>query len=221
MDQTVQIFWTTPSIITEALRSCYASAVARVKEFDRDAALRAAIATFATHGFEGTSTDELLRAMQIGRQSMYDTFGDKRQLYLAALRRYGSDSLTAALELLDGAASPIAGIEAVLLDFARNPKRLGMSSCLGVSSICEFGRTDPDVTAINDEFGKVLERALEQKVRAAIDSGEADETLNAREAARYLSSTLCGMKVTASAGGSPAHLTGVARMALRSLMSKR
>lgn len=195
--------------------------MARVKEFDREAALQAAIVTFAARGFEGTSTDELLRAMQIGRQSMYDTFGDKRQLYLAALRKYGSDSLAAMLALLEGAASPLAGIEAVLLDFARHPRRLGTSSCLGVSSICEFGRTDPDVSAINDEFGKLLEKAFERQVRAAIEEGAVDETLNAREVARYLSITLCGMKVGAEAGGSPVHLTSVARLALRTLTPGR
>jgi TetR/AcrR family transcriptional regulator, transcriptional repressor for nem operon len=191
--------------------------VARVKEFDRDAALQAAIVAFATHGFEGTSTEALLEAMQIGRQSMYDTFGDKRQLYLAALHRYGSDSLAANLALLERHASPLAGIEAVLADFARHPRRLGTSSCLGVSSICEFGRTDPDVAAINDELGKLLDKAFERQIRAAIDAGEVDDSLDAREAARYLSTTLCGMKVAAEAGSSPAHLAGVARMALRAL----
>jgi AcrR family transcriptional regulator len=191
--------------------------MARVKEFDRAAALQAAIVTFAAHGYEGTSTDDLLEAMRIGRQSMYDTFGDKRQLYLAALRKYGSESVGAMLSLLEHAGSPLAGIEAVLLDFARNPRRLGTSSCLGVSSICEFGRSDPDVAAINDEFGKLLEKAFERQVRAAITANEVDDTLNPRDVARYLSFTLCGMKVGAEAGSSPAHLATVVRLALRTL----
>jgi TetR/AcrR family transcriptional repressor of nem operon len=195
--------------------------MARVKEFDRAAALQAAIGTFAARGFEGTSTDNLLHAMKIGRQSMYDTFGDKRQLYLAALRQYGSESVGAMVALLEQAKSPLAGIEAVLLDFARNPRRLGTSSCLGVSSICEFGRSDPEVAAINDEFGKALENAFERQVRAAIASHEVDQALNARDVARYLSFTLCGMKVGAEGGSSPAHLTTVARLALRTLAPAR
>jgi len=191
--------------------------MARVKEFDREAALQAAIVTFATRGFEGTSTDDLLQAMQIGRQSMYDTFGDKRQLYLAALRRYGTSSTAEVIAILERGRSPLAGIEAVLLDFARNPRRLGSPSCLGVNSICEFGRTDADVAAINDECGKEIEKALERKLRAAIEAGEVDEAINPRDAARYLSLTICGMKVGAEAGSSSAHLVGVARMALRAL----
>jgi len=191
--------------------------MARVKEFDRAAALQAAIVTFAARGFEGTSTDDLLDAMRIGRQSMYDTFGDKRQLYLSALHQYNSQSVAGMIALLEAADSPLGGIHAVLLDFARNPRRLGTSSCLGVSSICEFGRSDPDVAGINDEFGKMLEKAFERQVRAAIAAHEVDASLDARDAARYLSLTLCGMKVGAEGGSSPAHLTSVARMALRSL----
>jgi len=66
--------------------------VARPREFDRDEALAKAIKVFASHGFEGASTETLLNGMGISRQSMYDTFGDKRRLYLEALQRYSSES---------------------------------------------------------------------------------------------------------------------------------
>lgn len=173
--------------------------------------------TFAEHGFEGTSAAALLNAMHISRQSMYDTFGDRRQLYLTALHQYGSDSLASTLTLLSAASSPLAGIEDVLMDFATSPRRFGASSCLGVSSICEFGCTDAEVTSINGKFGASLERALERQVKDAIEAGEIDPQLSPREAASYLSATLCGMKVSAQGGMSPAHLKKVARLALRSL----
>ncbi len=191
--------------------------MSRGKEFDRTAALQTAIVTFAARGFEGTSTDDLLSAMGIGRQSMYDTFGDKRSLYLSALREYCSASFAGMVQLMESAGSPLAGIEAVLLDFAHNPRRLGTSSCLGVNSICEFGRSDPEVTAIHDEFGGLLEKAFERQLRAAVAAGEVDAALVPRELARYLGLTLCGMKVGAEAGSSPSQLVSVARLALRAL----
>jgi len=52
----------------------------RPKEFDRDAAVERAMSVFWSKGYAATSTDDLLQAMRIGRQSMYDTFGDKRRL---------------------------------------------------------------------------------------------------------------------------------------------
>ena len=68
--------------------------MARPKEFDQDKALRKAIGLFSKQGFAATSTDELMRVMDVGRQSMYDTFGDKRELFLKALEMYVTESVT-------------------------------------------------------------------------------------------------------------------------------
>lgn len=62
--------------------------MARHKEFDRDEALHKAMEVFWSRGYEAASVGELVRHMGINRQSLYDTFGDKHALYLAALDRY-------------------------------------------------------------------------------------------------------------------------------------
>src|SRR5260370_34591123 len=68
-------------------------AMARPKEFDQEKALRKAIRLFSQQGFAATSTDDLMRVMEVGRQSMYDTFGDKRALVLKALELYVTESV--------------------------------------------------------------------------------------------------------------------------------
>ena len=67
--------------------------MARQKEFDQEKALRKAVRLFSQQGFAATSTDELMRVMNVGRQSMYDTFGDKRALFLRALEMYVTESV--------------------------------------------------------------------------------------------------------------------------------
>ena len=67
--------------------------MARPKEFDQEKALRKAISLFSKQGFAATSTDDLMRVMDVGRQSMYDTFGDKRALFLKALKMYVAQSV--------------------------------------------------------------------------------------------------------------------------------
>ena len=62
--------------------------MARHKEFDRDEALHRAMEVFWSRGYEAASVGELVTQMGINRQSLYDTFGDKHALYLAALDRY-------------------------------------------------------------------------------------------------------------------------------------
>src|SRR5258706_15440178 len=84
--------------------------MARPKEFDRDRALKKAMDVFWQQGYEATSTDDLVRAIGIGRQSRYDTFGDKHRLYLEALRLYGANSGAAFFKRIYESPSPFVAI---------------------------------------------------------------------------------------------------------------
>jgi TetR/AcrR family transcriptional repressor of nem operon len=75
--------------------------MARHKEFDRDEALHRAMEVFWSRGYEAASVGELVKHMGINRQSLYDTFGDKHSLYLAALDRYREVEGRKMFELLD------------------------------------------------------------------------------------------------------------------------
>ena len=59
--------------------------MARKREFDQTAVLEKAMFLFWEKGFEATSVHDLKQAMGISTSSMYETFGDKRGIYLAAL----------------------------------------------------------------------------------------------------------------------------------------
>jgi AcrR family transcriptional regulator len=60
----------------------------RPRAFDPEAALDAALEVFWRQGYEGTSLAELTEAMGINRPSLYASFGNKEQLFGAALDRY-------------------------------------------------------------------------------------------------------------------------------------
>src|SRR5205807_10090861 len=62
--------------------------MARPKEFDTDVALDEAMELFWSKGYEATSMSDLVEHLGLARQSVYDTFGDKHAIYMAALRRY-------------------------------------------------------------------------------------------------------------------------------------
>jgi AcrR family transcriptional regulator len=67
----------------------------RPRSFDRDAALRLAMAVFWEKGFEATSISDLTEAMGINPPSLYSAFGDKEKLFLEALQRYMDEGFQA------------------------------------------------------------------------------------------------------------------------------
>jgi len=191
--------------------------VARPKEFDRDAALQAAVNVFCDRGFEGTSTEDLLHAMCISRQSLYDTFGDKRQLYLESLQQYVATSIAEQIRALNSEATVLAGLEAALLAFASKSGKSGTPGCMGIGATCEFGMSDPDVTALIATADKALQASLERRIADGKSSGEISPEVDPRAAAHFIKATFAGIKLAARGGAAVTSLHAIAQMALRSL----
>jgi TetR/AcrR family transcriptional repressor of nem operon len=72
----------------------------RPREFDTGKALTDMTRLFWEHGYEGTSMFEIERATGLRKQSLYRAFGDKRGMYLAALRAYERDEIAESARLL-------------------------------------------------------------------------------------------------------------------------
>src|SRR5260370_42654280 len=98
--------------------------------------------------------------MKIGRQSMYDTFGDKRRLYVEALERYQLESVAGHIKRLRLIASPLAGIEALLIGVTSSNRDTREKGCMGVGAICEFGSGDAEVAAVRPKRVGVLQKGL-------------------------------------------------------------
>jgi TetR/AcrR family transcriptional regulator, transcriptional repressor for nem operon len=191
--------------------------MARPREFESEAALKKAIEAFSEHGYEGTSTDALLLAMGISRQSMYGAFGDKKRLYLEALQRYTADSISNQLRALSSVSSPVKGLEE-MLDLAVSQAIADpQPKCLGISAICEFGRSNPEVTMITEMASRTMLSGLERRISEAKASGEISKSVDAQIAAQFIMATLAGIKIAARAGATAESLRGIARMAIRGL----
>jgi TetR/AcrR family transcriptional repressor of nem operon len=122
--------------------------MARSKEFDPDVALDRAMGRFWADGYDGTSTQELQTAMRIGKRSLYDTFGNKRALYLQALAEYVRRVELVHQEVLDGDGPVEARIEALLRSGLRLPDGTP-PGCFAVNAGTDFGQ-DPEVQALVD-----------------------------------------------------------------------
>jgi AcrR family transcriptional regulator len=192
--------------------------MARPRQFDRDQALLQAIRVFCDKGFAAASTEELMTAMGLSRQSMYNAFGDKRQLYVQAMQQYQANSVSDLIWRLSKDATPLDSLRNMLISFASRAEREGTAGCMGVNAICEFGLSDEELNQLNASAGKTLLAALSRTLHEAVEHAQIPADTDIPGACDFLLSTLNGMKVSAKGGASVGQLTAIAGFAVRALV---
>lgn len=196
--------------------------MARTKGFDPDAVLDLAVEVFRERGYAATSVDDLLARLKIKRQSLYDTFGDKHALFLAALERYDRRLGEEVIAVLEGDGPGLRAIERVFDSVIG--ARVGRGSdawrpgCLMVNTAVELAGRDPRAA---DRMARSADRT-EQAFLAALERSLARGELSARPRdlrplARYLANSLRGLQVTARMGADAEELRDVIGVTLAAL----
>jgi TetR/AcrR family transcriptional repressor of nem operon len=193
--------------------------MARPKEFDQEKALRKAIHLFSQQGFAASSTDELMRVMNVGRQSMYDTFGDKRALFLKALKVYVTESIHSITVELERPGSALSAVQNALVTFAERKDLSSAEGCMGLNAISEFGQRDSDVTRISRDAAHMLRQTLMHVLTRAKNQGEVSSDANLDSMADFFESTLAGIRMAAKGGKSRQALRNIAAFAARAYMA--
>lgn len=194
--------------------------MARPREFDRDAALQDAIQVFWVKGFAATSTEDLLAAMKIGRQSLYNAFGDKHALYVAALDAYQRKSVDGHIQRLEGPSSPLDGICALLTGLVPDDDRVRALGCMGVGSACEFSTSEAELVEMRQASYARLQNRVLARLREGQATGEIDPALAPDEAADFIQMTMTGIQLAARAGAGSEPLRTMARFAADRLKAR-
>lgn len=192
--------------------------MARPKSFDEAAVLDQAAQLFWERGYESTSLADLETHLGLGRQSLYNTFGDKHGLFLKALDRYREDMGTAALAHLSG---PEAGLDAIRRFFEWSVKSLtsptSRRGCLVTNTITERGSEDADALLRCNHSRAELERAFRRALSQAKRRGELPKRLDVEATATLLVIQNYGLTVLAKAGGNSAQLNAAVEVLLAGL----
>jgi TetR/AcrR family transcriptional repressor of nem operon len=168
----------------------------RPKQFDEDEALDKAISLFWNQGFGATSVQDLVDHLGINRGSLYDTFGDKRQLFLRAFERYLDQVVDEALKSLDGGGSAVTLIRKYF-DALSNAgvAYSARPGCLAVNSTVEFALNDPEIMSRVRTYFQKTEDAFCALVKRAQAEGELSSVQSARAIARYLVNFSVGLTI--------------------------
>jgi len=181
----------------------------RPREFDETAVLDAAMDLFWEQGYEATCVAELSERCGIGRQSMYNTFGDKHALFELALERYRREKIGRVIGMLDAPGSPLANVEAVLDMWEESWENPGFKGCLMVNSIAELGVRDPELAPKLDTMLQSIEDGFYRALRRAQAEGEVPTERDPRALARAITALAQGMSVVGKVASSPTYASDV------------
>lgn len=173
----------------------------RSKEFDPDDAVEKAMQVFWHKGYESTSMEDLLGAMDLNRGSLYDTFGDKRQLFLKVVDRYCTTVVGSKFALLDqpGPALPsLRGfIHGMLEGALADPQRRG---CLIANTVMELAPHEKEIAGTLRQTLKMFEDAFFRVLDRAKQQGELNSQKDSRALARFLATMMQGTIVMIKSG---------------------
>lgn len=138
----------------------------RTKLYDKDEVLQKALELFWDKGYHATSLSDLEAAMGINKFGIYDTFGSKRGLMLAAADRFFQVYQVPAYASLD----PEHPVRSILAFFDRAlgiGSQTGHNGCFLLSLGIEFNHSDPDIQKRIEASYHVLEIRLLACMEAA------------------------------------------------------
>ncbi len=150
------------------------------KNFDVDETLDKAMRCFWSHGYEATSMQDLVRHMHINRGSLYDTFGDKRSLFIAALRRYDDQWRQSRLTALAQAHAPVEAIHRLFHDWIEHALNdPDHSGCFLTNTALELAAHDEEIGEIVAASQRGIEAFFHQLIEKGQASGEIPADINA------------------------------------------
>jgi len=170
--------------------------MARPKAFIKEEVLDKAVKVFWEKGYEATSIHDLVEAMGIRRGSLYATFGNKQQLFLQSLERYGQVVVKQFLDILESKPS---ALESLRLFFAQLVEHLltagPLSSCLVTNSAIERGLLDEATQKYVLYLLNSLEKGFYKVLKRAQDNAEISATMDLTSMALFLTSSMQGLLV--------------------------
>lgn len=134
--------------------------------FDRDQALKRAMEFFWIHGYEASGITALIESMGIPRQSFYNTFGSKEEIFIESMDLYSADLHQSLRKAIDGANTPFEKIDRLFEMW----EQMGSSGCFLGNCVAEFGSTNGRVSermatklqSIRGVFSDIFQEAMDR-----------------------------------------------------------
>ncbi|MCP1320668.1 TetR/AcrR family transcriptional regulator [Bacillus thuringiensis] len=170
--------------------------MARLREFDEEKALDAAMQLFWEKGYATTSLSDLTARMEIQKPSLYSAFGDKEGLFEAALRRYTNLHAARIRTKLQNEQSVKEAIQMFFENMVEEEYKKEFSKgCFCINTMVELAPHNEKFEVLTREHQMYLAVIFQELIMKGIRSGELQSDLNAKALAQTLVTSLIGLTV--------------------------
>jgi len=170
--------------------------VARTREFDEGKVLDAAMQLFWEKGYEATSLSDLTSRMGIQRPSIYAAFGDKKELFETALRKYMMSRASETRDKLQSHSSVKEAFAAFFADVVAEEYAGDCSrGCFCINTMVELAPHDEKFEILTREHQMYLSVIFQETIERGIQSGELDAHIEAKALSQALIISLIGLTV--------------------------
>lgn len=166
-------------------------------EFDESEALVNAAEVFWLKGYEASSTEDLLTAMKLNKGSMYNTFGNKRQLFLQAFHGFAKRFLQNINNIFQKHNNPVEAIKEIFYSVARaSDPELHSKGCFYVNIMGEMSGMDDELTKVAQQKLIDVEKVFHKELQRGINEGYISSSSDPAKLAKYLVNLWNGMSIS-------------------------
>lgn len=188
----------------------------RKQAFEPPFVLDKAVQLFWEKGYHNASAQNMVDALGLSRSSIYNSFSDKKTLFIKALCHYRERESAGLLAILETAEPSVDTLRALLQHVALSA--LDAQTCRGcfiVNSAVELGQHDADVRQIILENIDEVAAAFEKFIDKGQKNGHFNQRNSARDLAIFLFHGMTALRVTTKVTEDRAFLTTYIELVLQ------
>ncbi len=173
---------------------------------------------FWARGYEATSIQDLVDCMGINRGSLYDTFGDKHTLFVAALDRYTENTSSVKIKRLAAKGDARKLLTDFMYGFMNNlMSDTSRRGCFITNTAIELSPHDDNCAQKIRVFFEAMELALQKLISRGQDDGTITSSRNADELATFFVGVMQGLRVVGKVNPNEEQLRPLVDVALSAL----
>ena len=181
------------------------------KQFDQKQALVKALEVFWDKGYEATSMQDLVNHMGINRASMYDTFGNKYELFKQSLQAYCQQSLVNIKQVLEAPGSPLQNVMRYYQLLGSSKGVVQHHGCFINNTAVELGPHKPEIANYIRRHWAEVESLFKSALDQAVEQGELKPDTDTASLAKLFNTLIQGLAVSSKVQVPPENLASTIR----------